>query len=531
MIRYKVRRAIEEVMEEEKFPKISFDVADPPSDKFGDYSSNVALKLSSLKGNQSPSSIAKEFIPKLKKKIQVSDIDFANPGFINFYLEPKLIQNNTQKIIELGDDFGSIDINKGKRARVEYVSANPTGPLHIGNARGGPIGDSLANVFSATGYKVTREYYDNNIGSQVDSFVDSLQKIISGKAKEGQYTGTYYKELAQRFRDVERDKLKVKVIKKLFSEIIKDLKDMGIEFDEIYHESDLQSSKDTEKIVDFLKSKKLTKERDKATWFAPDDGFIKNKEAVLVRSNGTYTYFADDIAYHKKKFESRADLIVNVLGSNHHGHVPRIYAAIKALGYDSNMYKVIMYQYVRVKKGKDIVKMSKRLGNYITAREVLYEVGKDAFRFFLLMFSPNTHMDFDLGLAKKKSEANPVYYVQYAHARCFNLLKNAEKEGFRYDKSSKADLTLLSEKLELSLAKKIQKLPEVVEDISETLSVHQLTTYVTEVADLLHKYYERYRVIGEEKEIMKARLSLILATKITLSNTLRLIGVSAPEKM
>ena len=531
MIRKLIRTSIEETMKEGRFPKTDFDVSQTSNESFGDYSTNVLLRLSSLGSKQSPKETAKFFIPALEKYLDVSKVVFSPPGFINIHLGPKQIQIYIQKIVEEDKSFGSNKLNNGKSARVEFISANPTGPLHIGNARGGPLGDSIANVLEYVGYKVTRDYYDNNIGAQVEIFAENLKKLIEGDSNEGQYTGSYYKELAQKFKTKSKDDLKKLVTKELFNEIMADSKDIGIKFDEIQHEADLQDSKATEKVVDYLKSKGVTKEKDGALWFAPKDEFLKDRDSVLIRSNGTYTYFADDIAYHRKKFESKADIVINVLGSNHHGHVPRLLAAIKALGYDTSKYKVILYQYVRVRKGKDIVKMSKRAGNYVTAREVLDEVGRDAFRFFLLSHSPDTHMDFDLQQAKEKNESNPVFYVQYAHARCSNILKKAQEEGFGHEKFSKVDISLLTEPQELSLAKKLLKLPELVEDISESLAVHQLTTYSVEVADLLHKYYEGYRVIGEKENIVKARLNLILATKIVLRNTLRLLGVSAPEKM
>lgn len=538
MFRKQIEKAIEEALTEEGFPKVDIEITQPPEERFGDYSTNAALKISSLKGDQRPGEIAKRLVPKLKKSTHVSRVEIVDPGFINFFLDPKLIQNNIRKIIEEDKYFGSSSTYRGKKARVEFVSANPTGPLHIGNARGGPLGDTIANVLEATGYKVTREYYDNNIGTQVEIFAKTLKKKIAGTStKSDHYSGSYYDELVQKIKKVKESELGVKATKVVFDQIIKDAKDMGIEFDEIQHESDLQEKKETDKVLDFLKLKKVTKEKEGALWFVPREGsaqaqkFLEDRESVLVRSNGKPTYFADDIAYHRKKFESKADLIINILGSNHHGHVPRLLAAIKAMGYDPAIYKVVLYQYVRLKRGKDVVRMSKRAGDYVTAREVLDEVGKDAFRFFILSHAPNTHMDFDLELAKKQNVSNPVYYVQYAHARASNILKNAQKQGFSLVEFSKTDLSVLSEPQELTLAKKLQKLPELVEDTAENLSVHQLTTYLIEVADLFHKYYEKYRVIGEKEDIVGARLNLVLAVKITLRNTLGLIGVSAPERM
>lgn len=556
MIRNQIKQAVDEALKEGKFTKTEVEISETPAESFGDYSTNVALKLSSLTDKQRPAEIAKKLIPTLVTKLPLSKVAFSEPGFINFSIEPKQTQSNIQKIVEEDKDFGSIDSNKGKKARVEFISANPTGPLHIGNARGGPIGDSIAKVLEFSGYKVVREYYDNNVGSQVDIFCDSLIGLINKKfgKREAitkkdveQYSGTYLEELAdnliEKLNLLDRKEvanrsgeIRSKAVEELFKDIKEDAKGMGIEFDEVQHESELQRSNDTKKTIEFLKKEGFTKEKEGALWFIPKVGsetskFLKDRDSVLVRSNGSLTYFADDITYHKEKFESGADLIINILGSNHHGHVPRLKAAIKALGFDAATYKVVLYQYVRVKRGKDIVKMSKRAGNYVTAKEVLDEVGKDAFRFFLLSHSPNTHMDFDLEVAKQKNESNPVYYVQYAHARCANILKRAESEGFGHKKFSKADLSLLSQPQELTLSKKLLKLPELVEDVSENLSVHQLTTYSVQVADLFHKYYERYRVIGEEEDLVKARLNLILATKIVLRNTLSLLGVSAPDRM
>ena len=537
MFRKQIEKAIYKALQVEKFPKVEVEIKIPPDEIFGDYSTNVALKIASLKNDQRPGEIAKVIVPRLQKTVGVSKVTIVDPGFINFFLDPKIIHNNIRKIIEQDHKFGFSTKNKGKKARVEFVSANPTGPLHIGNARGGPLGDTVANILESTGYKVIREYYDNNVGTQVEIFAKTLKKKIDGTTtKSDQYNGSYYNDLAHKLKKVKEEELGERATKEIFQEIIKDAKAMGIEFDEIQHESELQEKK-TAKILDFLKSKKATKEKEGAVWFVPHESsvqaqeFLEGRESVLVRSNGKLTYFADDIAYHKKKFETKSDLIINVLGSNHHGHVPRLLAAIKVLGFDPGLYRVILYQYVRLKRGKVVVKMSKRLGNVVTAREVLDEVGKDAFRFFLLSHSPNTHMDFDLELAKRQSVSNPVYYVQYAHARASNILKNAQKEGFSLTKFSKADLSSLGAPQELTLAKKLQKLPELVEDTAENLSVHQLTTYLVEVADLFHKYYEKYRVLGEKDDMVKARLNLILATKITLRNTLGLIGVSAPEKM
>ncbi len=537
MIRNLIKKVIEKTLKEEKLPKIKVEINETPDEKFGDYSTNVALKLSSRGIKHSPTEIAKKLVPGLEKSLKLPKIEIAGTGFINFYLEPKLIQNNLRNIIEEDKDFGSADTNKGKKARVEFISANPTGPLHIGNARGGPLGDAIANVLESSGFDVLREYINNDRGNQVKELGRTLA-VHAGYIEKGDkpltYIGEYTTELAKKIKNKLGDikglsekeiveKAGEVGVKIMFEEIMGDVAAMGIKFGLVVDESKLQE--ELPNVLKQLESKRLLKKHEGALWFAPRDEFLKDKDAVVVKSDGSYTYFGADIVYHKDKLESGYDLVVDVFGSNTFGHVPKLQALVKSLGFDLNKLKFILYQFVMVKRGKDIVRMSKRAGNYVTAREVIDEVGKDAFRFFLLSHSPNTHMDFDLEQAKQKNESNPVFYVQYAHARASNILKNS------HEKLSSPDLSLLSQPQELKLMKKLIKFPELTEDISESLAVHQLTTYSIEVADLFHKYYERYRVIGEEKELMKARLNLVLATKIVLRNTLSLLGVSAPERM
>ncbi|HEY4695001.1 MAG TPA: arginine--tRNA ligase [Candidatus Nanoarchaeia archaeon] len=538
MIKKDIESIIKKVLEEEKIPTEALLVE---TSEHADYTTNIALRLGKFGKYHTPIEIANFLVRSLPKSPLISQVKVAPPGFINFTINQKETIKLLPQILNDIERYGYSEINKGKKARVEFVSANPTGPLHLGNARGGPLGDSLAFVLEASGYEVIREYYNNNIGSQVDIFGNSLIGLIKeelglGKVESNEktYQGIFIEELASKLikemnlsqqASLEEEKVKARGVEILFEEIIATCRQMGIEFDEIYHESEVQKEL-TLKVIEELKKKGLTKEKEGALWFAPNDEFLADKEAVLERSDrGRPTYFADDIAYHKIKFENKPDLVVNVLGSNHHGHVPRLLAAIKALGEDVNKYKVILYQYVRLKKGEKIVKMSKRAGNFITADEVLEEVGKDAFRFFLLMHAPNTHMDFDLDLAKETSADNPVYYVQYAHARMNSILKKAP-EGL-----PGANLNLLSSPQEGALTKKILQFPEVIEEISTSFAVHQLPFYAIKLAELFHSFYETHKVISEDPEMTQARLTLVQATKITLANCLKLMGVSAPERM
>jgi len=542
MLRDEVNRQLAKVLEEANFANAA-KTAKVSRGKFGDYSSNIAFEISKADSSNSTQETAKKILPNLQKIGIFKKVEIAGEGFINFYLKPELIQAEVQKIIENRDEYSTMEIGKGKNARVEFISANPTGPLHIGNARGGPLGDAIASVLEKVGYKVTREYYDNNIGTQVDIFGNSLIALLRHKLgievktnQEGDYVGEYLERLADQLiqslkltkenLDKNIEQTKKEAVKKLFEQILDECESMGIKFDEIFHEGEIQKNY-TPKVLEYLKSKNLTKENEGAIWFAPKNEVLADRESVLVKSDGRLTYFADDIAYHKIKFDSKPDIVVNVLGSNHHGHVPRLQAAIRALGEDVDEFRPILYQYVRVKRGAEVVKMSKRAGNFVTASEVLEEVGKDAFRFFLLQRAAETHMDFDLELAKKKSDENPVYYVQYAHARMSSILNKAK--DIKIDRD--IPVHLLKEEAELNLIRKLTSFPELIEDLSKSLAVHQLTTYSIELAESFHRFYESCRVISEEEQLTKARLALVTATRIVLADSLKVLGITAPERM
>ncbi len=512
--------------------------------KFGDYSSNLPFELSKANSSNQPLEIAKKFKSKIDQDEAFEKVEAVSPGFLNFYFRDSILQAEVQKIIEKKDLYSCVESGKGKVARIEFVSANPTGPLHIGNARGGPLGDTIACILAKSGYRVIREYYNNDLGTQVEIFGNSLIALIKRKLgletvkKEVEaYSGEYLQELADKLiseLQVNRqnlpqleEKLKEKALETLFAEIVSDCQEMGIGYDEFKSESSFQKEGATKRVIAFLTQKGLTKTKEGAVWFAPADEYLEDRESVLVRQDGRPTYFADDLAYHQYKFATKPDLVINVWGSNHHGHVPRMLAGIAALGEDVKKFRVILYQYVRVKRGNEVVKMSKRAGNFVTAAEVLEEVGKDALRFFLLQRAAATHLDFDLELAKKQSQVNPVYYVQYAHARMANILKQAK--DFKEDQ--KVSTELLKEEVELELIRKLASLPELVEELSRSLQMHQLTTYSLELAETFHRFYESSRVLSEDQELTKARLSLVLASKIVLADCLKLLGISAPERM
>lgn len=536
-----LKMALKELGIEDFEPKIER----PKDASHGDFSSNVAMKVSSSKykvlGIKNPLELAEKIVSILNTKYLIQNTDFdkveiAPPGFINFYLSNEYLQNQIQNIIKQGDSYGSLTIGKGKKASVEFVSANPTGPLHIGNAVGGPLGDTIANVLQKSGYQVVREYLHNDVGGQVERLGEAIYFELHpdqiSETYEVQYQGDYIKELSQDVKEAleeDKDLSQEEFIEKaggiaveiMLEEILKDCTGMGIKFDIVRKESDLR--KEVPEVLGKLK--KVIKEKNGAKWFAPNDEFLKDRETVLVKSDGDYTYFASDIVYHNEKM-SKYNLVIDILGSNHSGHVPRLQAAVKALGFDVKNFKVILYQYVRLKRGWEVVKMSKRAGNFVTAREVLDEVGRDAFRFFLLRSAPETHMDFDLELAKKQVSENPVFYVQYAYTRINSIFKKSGRREF-----SSADISLLVEAEEVALVRHLLKLPELIEEISCTFGVHTFTTYAIELATLFHKFYEAHRVISEDDKQTKARLALLEATRITLKNTLDILGVSAPEKM
>lgn len=504
----------------------------------GDYSSNIAL-LASKKLNISPMELAQELVDGFGKSEIFEKIEIAAPGFINFYLSKKYLQSQTEKIVLEGKEYGKSKKGKGKRASVEFVSANPTGPLHIGNARGGPLGDTLANVLEKAGYEVTREYLHNNVGGQVERFGETIYFEIHPDQKPEEYVahypGEYVKDLAklvkeqlegsEQYEELSQEQFIEKAgeiaVEIMLEDILRDCKDMGIVYDKVVKESDLrrQVPQVLEKIHKYLK------ENEGALWFAPNDEFLKDRETVVKKTDGEYTYFASDIAYHNDKM-SQNDLAIDVLGSNHSGHVPRLQAAVKALGYDPDNFKTILYQFVRLKRGDEVVRMGKRFGNIITSKEVLDEVGKDAFRFFLLMPKNSTHMDFDLELAKKQATENPVFYVQYAHSRISSIFSKAQDYNF-----SNAKYELLTTNEEVDLIRKLIVFPELIEEISDSFAVNSLTTYAMEIATAFHKFYEAEKVITDVKEESEARLALIKATQVVLKNTLDLLGVSAPERM
>lgn len=502
------------------------DISVPEVAGFGDYSTNAALKLAKKQG-KSPREIAQELVAKAKE--QGSDIfekiEIAGPGFINFYLSQKFLAQKVSEILKKDEAFSKNDLGRGKKVQVEFISANPTGPLTLGNGRGGFYGDVLANVLQNSGYEVSREYFINDAGHQVEVLGHSILKD-----EEAQYKGDYIEEFAGKFSGNAKEigeQAAGQIIEKMIKPTIEGR--MKIKFDEWVSEKELHQSGEVKKVLEILKEKGLVYEEEGATWFKSTE-FGDDKDRVLVTSgktekNGEPTYFLADIAYHYKKFiEQKFERVINIWGADHHGYVARLMAAKQALDLPGEL-KIIIMQLVRLFfKGQE-VRMSKRAGTYITLDELLDEIPLDVARFFFLMRSPDTHMDFDLDLAKEQSEKNPVYYVQYAYARiCSILAKAGEVKPENFEK--------LVHPAELVLIKKLLRLPDIVEDAAKNYQVHHLPQFALDLVRSFHKFYEECRVIDEnDKEMTSARLALVLATKIVLKNIFFLMGIEPREKM
>jgi len=544
MIRKVLREHLSKAMREAGYEEVRPEVLPTTNTRFGDYYSTVALRLARRDSKQPPEKTAKFLVAKLAKKEEIFKADFTPNGFINFSISPSFLQAQVQEIIEEDENFGRVEVGKDKKVQVEFISANPTGPLTLGNGRGGFMGDALANCLEKASFQVEREYYINDTGNQIKTLGFSILDVLGIKAEDrkGLYKGEYIVELAkllQKETDIERYRLKPYDVggrgaEVLLKEFIKPaLAKLKIDFDAFVSEKHLYESGKVAAALEVLRKKGLVEEREGATWFKAGGG-VEDKDRVLVRSDvggSEPTYFLADIAYHLDKFERGFDRVIDLWGADHAGYVQRMRAAAVALGFDDKL-DIIIVQLVRLKEGGKEVRMSKRTGTFVTLEELVDKVGLDVARFFFISHAANTHMDFDLKVAREQSLKNPVYYVQYAHARCASILRKAQEEGFSLEDLSNSDTSLLKQPAELALIKALMKLPEIVEDISQNYAVHLLPTYSQITADLFHKFYEQARVIDpKDKGTSLARLALVMATKIILRNSLRLMGVSHPERM
>ena len=525
----------------------------PQNPEHGDFASGLPLKLART-AKEPPLVIAEKIAKHISLPPEIDKFAIAPPGFINFTLRDDWLAKQVESILTAGVAYGNLTLGKGSHTQIEFVSVNPTGPLHVGHGRGAVLGSTLANVLTAAGYYMEKEYYINDAGSQIDAFNRSLHarylqllEISAEMPKDG-YFGDYMIELAREIITEQEGKEKAicKIAesrlegKDLIQEIGKigqgkiiewirsDLELLGVEFDAWFSEKSLYHNKQYHRAMELLQREDYVTKRDNAIWFQ-SSALGEDKDNVLVRSDGSPTYFASDIAYHYNKFiERKFDTVIDIWGADHQGHVPRMKAVIKALGKDPEQLKVIICQLVTLRRGEEVIRASKRSGDIITLREVVEEVGADACRFFFLSRSADSQMDFDLELAKKQSLDNPVYYVQYAHARIASILRLANQKGIDY---SQGDVSLLTTEPELTLIRRLILLPEVIEEIVNTLEPHHLPYYAQDLATAFHSFYKQCRVVSQDEALTKARLKLVKATQIVLAKTLHLMGMTAPERM
>ena len=520
----------------------------PKDESKGDYATTIAMGMASLE-KKPPRSIAEAIAGNIEDTEGIIErIEIAGPGYINFFLRTGSWLETLRKVIDLGDGYGQVNIGEAKPVQVEFVSANPTGPLHVGHGRGAAFGDSLSNLLRAAGYNVRKEYYINDVGNQMQTLGRSTwlrYKQIFNPAvtfMDDGYKGDYIKDIANCVITEAKDKYLsmpesdavpffVKYAKdNILEGIRKDLDDFGVIFDEWFSEKTLYETGEVEDILMQLKEKGHLYEHEDALWLNTTQ-FGDDKDRVVVRANGQKTYFASDIAYHQNKMKRGFHFIVDIWGADHHGYEPRMKAGVQCLGNPVERLKVILVQFVTLLREGKPVSMSTRSGEFVTLREVMDEVGKDAARFMFLTRRSDSHLDFDLELVKKESSENPVYYVQYAHARIMNIFKQAEERGIPMPSVDSTDLSLLVLPEEIRMIKLIASYPELIDASAQALEPHRITFYLQELATALHNYYFHHRVITDDRKLTEARLILLQVVKQVLKSGLTIIGVSAPERM
>lgn len=546
-----LEKAIEEcgkmkLMDEVKLPFIEIDWTKDPA--HGDYASNIAMVLAS-RLRKNPRQIADMICRHIDDGGQVLDkVEIAGPGFINFFVKEGIWTSCLRDVEQQGSSFGKLNLGSGSKMQVEFVSANPTGPLHIGHARGAVVGDVIANILDATGYSVTREYYINDAGNQMNNLGRSVYyrylELLGDKVEfpDNCYQGEYIKDLAQDLVKREGNsyqKRDPQEVISLFTDyaagiimegIKDDLQAFGVKFDQYFSERELYKDGGVGKLLTELEDKGFIYREDNTLWFRTT-AFGDEKDRVVVRQNGEPTYFAADIAYHRNKYQRGFETVIDIWGADHHGYIPRVMAGIQALGHNKDDLKVVLIQLVNLLRDGVPVAMSTRSGEFVTMREVIDEVGKDAARYNFLMRRSDSHLDFDLELAKKQSNENPVYYVQYAHARICSILRIAEERGITPPAYANAATARLALPEEIALIKAITRFPEVMEGASRLLEPHRLTFYLNDLAGMFHSYYNKNKVMSEDSELTCARLFLTASIRTVLKNALEILGVSAPEKM
>ncbi len=521
----------------------------PKREGQGDWATNAAMKLSKL-FQMSPMALAGEIASRTEKGADIETIEVAPPGFMNISLTNNWIGHTLSSVLAQGSDYGRNADGKGRRVQVEFVSANPTGPIHLGHGRGAAVGDVMSSILDFSGWTVEREYYINDAGLQMENLGKSTQSryfALFGREAEAPfpedgYPGDYIDDIARQIVDECGDSLLSKPLdetvplfrdrtcEEVLKMIRKDLADFGVHFDVWFSERSLYNDDLVPRTIEILKNHGYAYDKDGAVWFKSTE-FGDDKDRVMIRNNGVPTYFTSDTAYLQNKYERRFDLLIYVWGADHHGYVPRIRSVNKALGASDESLEFLLIQFVSLLRNGVPVSMSKRAGTFVTLREVMDEVGRDASRFSFVNRKCDSHLDFDLEVAKQTSSDNPVYYVQYAHARICSILREAAARGICVPTVEETDLRLLAEPSEVRMAKEISRFPEEVLKAAQNLEPHKIAFYATDLAEAFHAFYNTLKVLGEAEGVMKARLLLVEATRVTISNALRLLGVDAPERM
>ena len=538
----KARQAGE--LELSPFPEIV--VEKPKDEKMGDFSTNIAMTLARSE-RKNPKMIAESVVRYLKNG-DLSQVEIAGPGFINLKMSHEFFLQRLKNVVKQGDDFGQTDVGQGTKVLIEFVSANPTGPLHVGHGRGAAVGDALARILKKSGYDLSTEYYINDVGNQMNFLGRSTwlrYRELLGEAIEfpdDHYRGEYIKDIANEivkqkgneflnkpeeeclpfFRKFAKDNI--------LKGIQKDLTEFRVNFDNWFSEQSLYDDSSVEKAIEWLKGKGHIYEKDGAVWLK-SSAFNDDKDRVIVKKTGEKTYFCSDIAYHQNKINRGFKKIINLMGADHHGYVPRMEAVLEAMGYDKKIFKILLIQFVSLLRAGEKVSMSTRAGEFETLKDVVSEVGVDVARYYFLMRSSDTHLDFDLELAKQETSENPVFYIQYAHARICSIFRTAGEKGVVWNRSNEVDLSLLVEGEEFGIIRAVLAFPEIVEKSARALEVHRISHYLLDMVSRFHGYYSRHRVISDDKALTLARLFLLDAIRITIRNGFELMGISSPEEM
>ncbi len=523
-------------------------IEEPKDEKLGDFATTLAMQLARSE-KKNPKVIAETICGFLNGGADsIESAEVAGPGFINIKMSKDFFLSRFKEAVLQGCEFGQSDVGQNKKVLLEFVSANPTGPLHVGHGRGAAVGHALSCLLKKAGFDVSTEYYINDVGNQMNTLGRSTwvryQELLKKKVEfpDDGYKGDYIKDIAQAVIDTDGsshlDKQSEDALT-FFREFSKDsilkgirndLKEFRVEFDRWFNESSLDDDDSVNQAIDWLRDKGFVYEKDGATWVKTSQ-FKDDADRVIIKQGGERTYFCSDIAYHKNKVDRGYDLILDLWGADHHGYVPRMQSVLQALGYDEEVFKVLLVQFVSLKRGGQKVSMSTRSGEFVTLADVVAEVGVDATRFFFLMRSADSHLDFDLDLAKKESPENPVYYIQYAHARICSVFRTAGEQKVPLTDLSSADISLLKEAEEFALIKKILAYPACIEKSAQSLEIHRIAFYLQELVSIFHSYYKQHRVVTENRELTMARLLLLDCLRNVIASGLAVLGVSAPDKM